>query len=204
MFASFTTNGALQRMNVYAVTVTYSNRSGFVKRLAERLKTIGQVSRFIIIDNGSPPENHDTLKELCNTDPFTMELIRLQENVGSAGGFKKGIMAAEAQRGCEFIWLLDDDNLPEVDALEQLLRTYQTLQENCCLVSLRKSRLLYRKIFNEADVRRKFTPYNAFINYSVLHTIRKKLLYSRKKYDLIPIPYAPTQIPDSIIFLLSA
>lgn len=177
-------------MNVYAVTVTYGNRSHFVASLAERLMT-ANVHKLIIVDNGSPSENKARLKDLADTYPSKVDIISLAENTGSAGGFKKGLMSAEGRRDCDFIWLLDDDNLPDFNALEQLLLTYQKLNENCCLVSLRKNRILYRKIFNESDVRRKFNPYNSFINYSLLHWFRKKFLYSRKKFNLIPIPYAP-------------
>ena len=177
-------------MNVCAVTVTYGNRSGFVARLAERLMA-GNLYKFIIIDNASPAENRRKLLGLRDIYPSKVEVISLEENTGSAGGFKAGIMAAERHRDCDFIWLLDDDNLPDSDALEQLHLTYQKLNENCCLVSLRKNRLLYRKIFNDADVKRKFNPYNSFINYSFLHAFRKKFFYSRKKCNRISIPYAP-------------
>lgn len=181
---------AIQDMNVYAVTVTYGNRSGFVASLAERLITC-KVHRLIIVDNGSPVGNQRKLKALAETYPSRIEIISLEENTGSAGGFKRGIMAAEAHRDCDFLWLLDDDNLPEVNALEKLLLTYQNLHESCCLVSLRTSRILYRKIFNDRDVKRKFNPNNSFINYSFLHLFRKKFLYSKKKSNLISIPYAP-------------
>jgi GT2 family glycosyltransferase len=177
-------------MNVYAVTVTYGNRSDFVARLAERLMSVN-VYKLIIIDNGSPADNKARLRDLAAVYPSKLEVISLAENTGSAGGFKKGLLAAEAWPDCDFIWLLDDDNLPDFDALKQLLLAYQRLNENCCLVSLRKNRILYRKIFNESDVKRKFNPYNSFINYSLFHWFRKKFLYGRKKGTLIPIPYAP-------------
>ena len=177
-------------MNVYAVTVTYGNRSAFVATLAERLISLN-VHKLIIIDNGSPAGNRARLEDLVNRYPSKVALISLTENTGSAGGFKKGLLAAEGHQDCDFIWLLDDDNLPDPNALKQLLLTYQRLNENCCLVSLRKNRILYRKIFNEKDVKRKFNPNNSFINYSLLHWFRKKFLYGRKKSTLIPIPYAP-------------
>ena len=177
-------------MNVYAVTVTYGNRCHFVASLAERLMATN-VYKLIVVDNGSGAENKARLGGLADTYPSKIEIISLPENTGSAGGFKKGLMLAGSRGDCDFIWLLDDDNLPDFNALEQLLHTYQKLNENCCLVSLRKNRILYRKIFNEADVKRKFNPYNSFINYSFLHWFRKKVLYSREKLSLIPIPYAP-------------
>lgn len=177
-------------MNVCAVTVTYGNRARFVASLAENVLA-GNVHKLIIVDNGSPPKNKENLWRLRDRYPRKIDVISLDKNTGSAGGFKTGIIAAERDCETEFVWLLDDDNLPDPNARQHLLATYQKLNEACCLVSLRKDRLLYRKIFNEADVKRKFTAYNSFINYSLRHAFQKKLLYSRKRDNLIAIPYAP-------------
>jgi GT2 family glycosyltransferase len=177
-------------MNVYAVTVTYGNRSGFVERLAERLMAVN-VYKLIVVDNGSVPECKLRLKDLADAYPSKVEVISLAENTGSAGGFKTGLMAAGDRPDCDYIWLLDDDNLPDLNASDQLLVTYQNLNENCCLVSLRKDRILYRRIFNDSDVKRKFTSNNSFIHYNILHWFRKRFLYSWKKFNLISIPYAP-------------
>ena len=179
-----------QSMNVYAVTVTYGDRSGFVERLAKRLMVVN-VYKLIVVDNGSAPESKVRLKDLVNIYPSKVEVISLDENSGSAGGFKEGLMAAGVRPDCDYIWLLDDDNLPDLNALEQLLLTYQKLNENCCLVSLRNNRILYRKIFNDSDVKRKFNKPNSFIHFNFLHWLGRRFLYSRKKLSLIPIPYAP-------------
>ena len=42
------------------------------------------------------------------------------ENLGGAGGFNKGIRWA-VEDGYEYLWLMDDDCLPEPEALEKLL-----------------------------------------------------------------------------------
>ncbi len=179
-------------MNVYVVTVTYGNRSQFVEKLVERVLAIG-VAKVVIVDNNSVEESKINLRRLASALATKVELISLSENLGSAGGFKAGLLFAESQNACDFIWMLDDDNLPETNALNALLTDYDTLGENCCLVSLRKDRASYRKIHNLMDVKRKFRPYNSFSNYNIIHGFRKKILYSltRKKLDIIPIPYGP-------------
>jgi GT2 family glycosyltransferase len=151
------------------------------------------VARIVIVDNNSIQESSFQLKNLANKYVGKIALISLDKNHGSAGGFKKGLSFAAEQPDCEFIWMLDDDNLPAADALNQLLNSYREINQNCCLVSLRKNRTPYRKVFNRIDVKRKFHPYNSFMDYNVVHQIRKKFLYSlkREKLDLIPIPYGP-------------
>lgn len=178
-------------MNVYVVTVTYGNRSQYVDKLLERVFSIG-VTKAIVVDNKSIHESRIVLDRLACTYLSKMQLICLAENFGSAGGFKVGLQTAEAEKDCDFIWLLDDDNLPEREALSALLKEYNNRNENCCLVSLRKDRV-YRKVHNISDVKRKFRPCNGFADYNILHGLRKRFLYSftKEKLDVIPIPYGP-------------
>jgi len=44
-----------------------------------------------------------------------------QANLGGAGGFHTGIKTAY-EKGYDWIWCMDDDGLPHIDALEQLLK----------------------------------------------------------------------------------
>lgn len=55
-----------------------------------------------------------------------VELLALAENQGGAGGFHEGLKAAHAG-GAEWIWLMDDDTIPEPGALEALLRAPERL-----------------------------------------------------------------------------
>lgn len=48
------------------------------------------------------------------------ELLRLEENVGGAGGFHRGAKRAHAD-GYDWIWLLDDDTIASGDSLGTLL-----------------------------------------------------------------------------------
>lgn len=49
-----------------------------------------------------------------------VRVLRLDRNVGSAGGFSAGVAEAAAGGG-DWIWLFDDDAEPEPEALERLL-----------------------------------------------------------------------------------
>ena len=50
----------------------------------------------------------------------TMHYYNTGKNLGGAGGFACGIQQA-ACSGAEYLWIMDDDCLPEPDALQQLL-----------------------------------------------------------------------------------
>lgn len=181
---------ATEKKNVFVVTVTYGARAHFVELVVEKLIAL-RVFKIIIVDNASSPESRNRLNAISDRYTGKIDIISLTENLGSSGGFKKGLERAYAATNCDFVWMLDDDNLPVGNALGTLLNVYALKNELCCLVSLRKNRLLYRKIFNKNDVKRKFNPNNGFINYSLRHWIRKKFLYSNDRSDIVSIPYGP-------------
>lgn len=66
--------------------------------------------------------------------------LRLPQNIGGAGGFYEGIKHAY-QEGYEWIWLMDDDTIPAVDALEKLLLAHNRLKSQGLSVRLLASRV---------------------------------------------------------------
>ncbi|MBX6361782.1 MAG: glycosyl transferase family 2, partial [Acidobacterium ailaaui] len=54
-------------------------------------------------------------------------VLYLDDNYGSAGGYKRGLQEAYSDPECEFIWLLDDDNKPLKNSLNVLKRCWHDL-----------------------------------------------------------------------------
>lgn len=102
--------------SVIAVVVTHERRD----LLAECLAALGAQTRppdaVLVVDNAS----RDGTGELVRSSFPEVEYLRLDENVGGAGGFHAGLTAAR-ERGFEWAWLMDDDTIPAPDALERLL-----------------------------------------------------------------------------------
>ena len=69
-----------------------------------------------MVDNASS----DGTSELVSAEFPEVELIRLNENLGGAGGFSRGMARAHAE-GFDWMWLMDDDTIPRSDALRALL-----------------------------------------------------------------------------------
>ncbi|MEH0980980.1 glycosyltransferase family 2 protein [Micromonospora sp. CPCC 205556] len=70
----------------------------------------------VIVDNGS---SDDSVEKLAGAaGPAT--LLRLDRNLGYAGGMNAGIREAQA-RGADWVWLLNADCVPRPDALATLL-----------------------------------------------------------------------------------
>ncbi|WLE60163.1 glycosyltransferase [Burkholderia plantarii] len=101
-------------MNITAVVVTH-NRP---QLLADALRALRAQTRspdaIVVVDNASTPDTAQVLENFEN-----VEVVRLDRNVGGAGGFAAGIEAA-LLRGADWILLLDDDAIAGHDIVERL------------------------------------------------------------------------------------
>jgi rhamnopyranosyl-N-acetylglucosaminyl-diphospho-decaprenol beta-1,3/1,4-galactofuranosyltransferase len=100
---------------VCAVVVTY-NRRDLLERCLEHLERQSRpADGILVVDNASSDGTPELLAGRTGVD-----VLRLESNLGGAGGFERGIEHAHRD-GYEWIWLLDDDTLAEENCLEELL-----------------------------------------------------------------------------------
>lgn len=97
------------------VTLTYGDRLPYLQTLVSRSLASSQIERVIIVSNASVAP----LESLTQAWPDQVEVIYLQHNTGSAKGYSVGIQAA-LDAGADYIWLMDDDNAPSVNAIATL------------------------------------------------------------------------------------
>jgi rhamnopyranosyl-N-acetylglucosaminyl-diphospho-decaprenol beta-1,3/1,4-galactofuranosyltransferase len=108
-------NGYDRRVRVCAVVVTY-NRRDLLDRCLDRLQRQARPpDGILVIDNASTDGTSDLLSRREG-----IEVRRLAENAGGAGGFERGLAAAY-EAGYDWIWLLDDDTFVEETCLDALL-----------------------------------------------------------------------------------
>lgn len=101
---------------VCAVVVTY-NRKELLRECLEALRgQTRKLDHILVVDNAST----DGTEEVLKAEFPEVELLRLPENQGSAGGFHEGMKRAYGE-GFDWLWLMDDDGKPLPDTLEQLL-----------------------------------------------------------------------------------
>jgi GT2 family glycosyltransferase len=101
---------------VVAVVVTYNRRDLLTEALGALDRQTRALDAVLVVDNAST----DGTPEMVRHRFPAVELISLQRNTGGAGGFAAG-MACALDRGADLVWLMDDDTVPEPDALEALL-----------------------------------------------------------------------------------
>ena len=106
-------------MTIFAVTVTYGNRFHLLRQVVDRALEEG-VAKVIVVDNNSVEESKNRLQEYEERLQGKIKVLYLDDNYGSAGGFKRGLQEAYKDNECEYIWLLDDDNVPQKDSLISL------------------------------------------------------------------------------------
>ena len=76
---------------------------------------------FIVVDNGNPAP---LAERLASLEGPGVRVLRLERNCGGAGAYASGMSAAAKDRSCDFLWLLDDDAVPDADTLRELLRAF--------------------------------------------------------------------------------
>nr|WP_300849259.1 glycosyltransferase family 2 protein [uncultured Acetatifactor sp.] len=107
-------------MDVATVIVTYNRKELVIECLKSIFNQSYNVEHIIIIDNASTDGTQEALKREGFLDNLKVDYHLMDENIGGAGGFYKGIEIAKAI-GSDWIWIMDDDSIPETDCLSELV-----------------------------------------------------------------------------------
>ena len=122
-------------MRVAAVVVTYNRRDMLRRCIEALLKQTGSIAPdILIVDNNSSDGTSDAVRECAaearvlltdsaaaDNEQRRIVYKRLPYNSGGAGGFAFGIREA-AEAGYDYLWLMDDDCIPQDNALEEFLK----------------------------------------------------------------------------------
>lgn len=115
---------------VCAVLVTY-NRQICLKKVILGLKNQTQkIDKIFVFNNNSSDDTEEVLKDLGfsissdEADPIfksnSYVSFKSGQNLGGSGGFSNAIRMAE-KFDEDYLWIMDDDVLPEPDCLERML-----------------------------------------------------------------------------------
>ncbi len=183
---------------VWAVTVTYGNRFPLLSQVIKGTLQAG-VEHIVVVVNGPAQNTREGLQKLKQSFPQQINEVLLEQNEGSAKGFAEGIRYAHVH-GAEFIWLLDDDNLPHPECLQTLKYAYAHLGNDPTniLVGFRSTRKEQRMAACYGS--RVTLVYNSFLGFHCKHLLKKvyKKLYKKPNnesysyiYPLVEVGYAP-------------
>jgi rhamnopyranosyl-N-acetylglucosaminyl-diphospho-decaprenol beta-1,3/1,4-galactofuranosyltransferase len=107
-------------MSVCAVVLTFNRKHLLVECLEALFAQTHPVERIVLVDNASTDGTLELLGERGLLDRPEVELVRLERNLGSSGGFNRGLARAR-ELDADWVWIMDDDAEPPPDALAALL-----------------------------------------------------------------------------------
>lgn len=113
---------------IVAVVVTYNRKALLLENIKSLLdQSLSDSLDIIVVDNASTDGTKEALEEYINNDDIIYK--NTGANLGGAGGFSFGVRTA-VEAGYDYLWLMDDDTIPQRDALEVLLNAKIQLNEN--------------------------------------------------------------------------
>lgn len=177
----------LKTQKTAAIFLTYKNRYNFFSPLIQRLLSM-RVSYIIIVDNNASDESKLVINDYTQKYPGIIHVVVNEKNVGTAIGFTQGMQCA-LQLGAEYLWLLDDDLMPEEDALDQLFRVWEELENgnkksHVMLFSNRVEKKLYWQSYVQKRPDIVIGLKNQFRSFHLFHLVDKFILkFSKKKYS---------------------
>lgn len=173
------------------VIVTYDERYALIREVLERVLSLS-VGAVIVVDNGTGSRSRRALTQREAREDC-LSVLRLPENLGSAGGYAAGIQKAMQRSEYDYVWLLDDDNVPDQNALEALAQVYCELHpewgtERLALLSLRPGREYLRLAAELENPFAVFPRRSSFMGFDVRDVPRKlkKVLGSSDPFESLP------------------
>jgi len=135
---------------VFAIVVTYNRKQLLIQCLSALAKQTQPLSKIIIVDNAS---TDGTLQELHHSGLLEnpcMQLLSLEQNTGGAGGFSTGMKYAFEQ-GADYVWMMDDDAMPHLNALEELMK-YATPQHIFASLAVHEQQISWEMTVKTGDI----------------------------------------------------
>ena len=124
------------RVETVAVVVVTHNRADLLARMLDGLVAQTRApDAVIVVDNASGDHTPQVLASMADRADLPLTMIRSDENVGGAGGFRIGMQTAY-DGGWDRIWLMDDDVVPAPDCLEVLMAVAPDVAD--CLMCVRE------------------------------------------------------------------
>jgi GT2 family glycosyltransferase len=105
-------------VKVTSVTIMYGDRWKFLSQVVEAVMRDSHITTFVIVDNGAAIKGQ--IREGVAKYGDRIVVIETGKNLGSAGGFAKGIEYARTT-DCDYVYLLDDDSVPEDNSVEKFM-----------------------------------------------------------------------------------
>ncbi|OZG68535.1 glycosyltransferase [Bifidobacterium eulemuris] len=120
--------------NYCIVIVTFNRLSLLRECLEHSIEQITRPSSIVVIDNCSTDGTREFLDEFSKT-VCDIHIHHMKENIGGAGGFKRGLQAAIEETDADWFMLIDDDAILDYDCMSQLVPSFdKQIHAYACVV----------------------------------------------------------------------
>lgn len=110
---------------IIAVVVTYNRKDLLLKCIDKILNQTVRELDVVVVDNASTDGTETAIKDKYTNEKRVI-YVNTGSNLGGAGGFSYGIRWA-VENKYEYLWIMDDDTMPNEDALEELVKAHDLL-----------------------------------------------------------------------------
>lgn len=181
---------------VEAVVVTFNRKEMLVKCLNAILNQTVKVDKVIIIDNCSTDDTIGLLTEHGYLNKEEIEFRRLNKNTGGAGGFYEGMKIARSMKP-DWVWIMDDDVIPETTCLEELLKADEITTEDVSFYAsaIRNADGLAMNVPKISKTQfTKYTDWYKYLEFGMVDIVKAtfvSLLINGKAIEKCGLPWAP-------------
>ncbi|MGN0334342.1 MAG: glycosyltransferase family 2 protein [Lachnospiraceae bacterium] len=114
-------------MKVAVLVVTYNRKMLLKENIQAILRQSFVDFDYYICDNASTDGTKEVIGQEMKSD-HRIKYYNTGKNLGGAGGFSFGLKKI-SEKNYDFCWIMDDDSIPEADALEKLLECSHKIGE---------------------------------------------------------------------------
>ena len=110
---------------IAAIIVTYNRKTMLLQTIEHLKQQLYKNFDVLIIDNDSTDGTQEVIQKYV--EEGYVDYVNTGANLGGAGGFQFGMKIA-IEKGYEYLWIMDDDCLPDKEALDKLMEADQILK----------------------------------------------------------------------------
>lgn len=185
----------MKQSKVAVVTVTYGNRWRFLSKVLDSVVRDIHLEKVVVVDNAST--NKKEIEQYVENHPGKVIVIRNEKNIGSAGGFNQSLTKAR-ELDCDYVLLLDDDNVPEDGAIGNFLETLKFFPDNKAVLLgnrfniPRNEDFFYQRTIKNDSIRGTF--FEVLSLPKLMHFLKMFFdLQTKDQHRRLFVPLAPTE-----------
>lgn len=160
---------------VGVVTVTYGDRGNYISKVLSKCLELEEVAQIIVVSNNSSEKSLKKIELLKGNSKLSV--LSLDYNSGSAKAFSLGIKNS-LKKDIDYIWLLDDDNLPNSKAIKTLLNGWSKFNTDdnklFSLLSYRPDRDIYKQAIQTSNPYLMLGVEDSFLGFDIFSKFLKK------------------------------